>query len=103
MCHCEKITGSKNEISRISRAKEAIKVLRNMSCILDSRLLELGWSMREMATPDNMGACVEAIKDMNKGSSLSIDEMIRKCDARISALEEGIEKLKREDREFHLV
>ena len=101
MCRCAKISRSKNDISRISNARESIKALRSMSGALSLRLLELGWGMHEMATPDGMDACVTAIKDMNKGSLSSIDEMISRCDARISALQNELQRLEREDTEYH--
>jgi len=101
-CRCERIKRNANDISRIMSAEEAIRALMKIESEQDARLSELCESMMEMATPDNIDACVAAIRAMNKGSRFSTDVMVNKCETRICALRNDTSICESEDRAHHL-
>jgi len=100
-CCCAKINKCQNDITKISDARGAIQVMKSNNGSLDTRLSELSGKMQEMATPDNIGSCATAIKNMNKGSVSIIDSMINQCTSKINALKNDKERYEREDKEYH--
>ena len=100
-CCCTKISRCKNDITKVLNARSALQTLKSNNGTLDTGLSELGRRMQEMATPDNMNACVTAINNLNKDSASTISAMISLCGGKISALQSDQARYEREDKEFH--
>jgi len=100
-CCCTKISKCKSDITKVTNAKNALQVLKNNNVVLDGRLIELSARMQEMATPDNMGSCVDSIKNMNKDSAPGINAMINQCTNKISSLQSDQTRYEKEDKEHH--
>lgn len=100
-CRCTKISKCKDDILYILNAKSTLQTLKNNNGTLDTGLSELGRRMQDMATPDNMSACVTAINNLNKDSASAIDAMISHCVGKIYILQIDRARYEREDKEYH--